>query len=61
MTHRPDRVATYSASFSNLTLGKAGELAESLKACHHPSVLIYPALELDLMIDWPLLQLAPAA
>jgi len=40
----------YSGSFSNLTLGKPGQQAESLRACHHPSVFVDLAVELAFVI-----------
>jgi hypothetical protein len=40
----------HSGSFSNLTLGKAGQQAESLGARHNASVFLHPALELDLVV-----------
>jgi hypothetical protein len=46
----------YASSLTDLTLGKAGQLAESLRACHDPSVSVHLALELDLVIHWTLFQ-----
>ena len=55
MTDKPDRVATYSGSFSSLTLGKAGQMAKGFGACNDPPVFLNLALELDLVIHRTLL------
>jgi hypothetical protein len=38
-------------AFSNLTLGKAGQLAKNLGTGHNPPIFVDLALELDLVID----------
>jgi len=47
----------HSGSFAILTLGKAGQLAQILGACHDTPVFVDFALELDLVIHWTLLKL----
>ena len=44
MPHRPDRVATYPGFFSNLTLGKTGQLAGGVRTGHAPPIFIDLAL-----------------
>src|SRR5262249_16038848 len=58
MAYRADGVPTHAGCFSNLALGKAGQLAQSLGTCCDPAILINLAPELDNVIKRTLLELS---
>ena len=50
MADESNRVTMHSGSLFNLTLGKAGQMAQGLGTGHNPPILVNLALELDLVI-----------